>query len=1618
MKITKRLLSLLLAIALVSTNVACITPAIAAGGDTPAFEVTSAQGNPGDTGVQININVKNNPGVASVAFLVSYDSTRLALKAVKFNSVDWAGGNTMTSKELTSNPYSLSWINGTGNCTVSDSTFATLTFDILDSAPSGNAEVSITYDPDNVCDVDFNNVTFSVSNGHITVLNAPINSASVTIASPVRGQALPDFVTCGSSTYTGQVVWYEGSAVSGEPVTGNAKSNTVYTAQITLTPGEGQSFADTVAVTVNGDTAGNIAPTSGNLVVSKTFPATADKEVPTCTAPTGLTATYGQTLADIVLINPDGNTEGSWAWKDNTQPVGNVGTNTFKATFVPSDAENYATVDVDVSVTVSAKSVTPSIIVEPAVYDYTGQTIVPTTVIVKDGDTVIATSEYTLAYTNNTDVGTATVTVSDLNGGNYIINQASADFTIRQALGTIEILDPVTITYDGSAVECGEGKDLNFTYTGDGTVVVKWYADNSGVMGGEISAPVDAGNYWLGVSATAGANYAAVDEVAKRFTVSPKPIDGAEVTLGDDPTYDGTEKTMTVTSVTVDGLTATYTVPSGEKGINAGDYTLEIAGNGNFTGTVEKGWKILPAPLNDAIFAAIDDQDFTNQDITPKPAVTLGGKTLTEGIDFIYTYSTNRYVGTATVNVNGKGNYTGAAVTDAAFTIAPVSDPALIVGTATVTRGGNTIDLSRNVTNAVGAVSYTVKSGEGSVNASGVYTSAAESGIATVTVSVSASDLNNDGANEYMAKTADVVVTIMDKTVATLDVLQTGCTFGETLPVPTYTEPAGTIRTTKTYTGTTRSGVAYESTTAPVDAGTYTVKVVCETATQLYEGTSNSFTIAPKSIDGAEIALGDTLIYNTRSQTQSVSAVTLGSVDVLPFCDVTGNTATDAGDYTLTVTAKEASNYTGSVQKMYTVSKKSITPTVEGLTAVDYTGSQLTQSAVVVKDGSNTLVASDYDLVYGENINAGVNAGTLTIKARSGGNYIFQDVTVTFTINKVAYPGATTMTSEAKQGTSRTVDIGSLLAEGYDLGPVSVTADADKILDGVPTIAGTILTFAFADDGPKSEKTATIQIPVTSTTNYMPYDIVVTVTMIGKPTQSDFKFTEATQSAIYGETLTFPAIGAVAGSEVTYTSEDPTVAMVDETGKVTTLKVGTTTITATTSPTEEYTRTIVSYTLQVDKATVTVSAKDRSIYVGDTVPDLTDPKLGTDYIVTGLVGKDILTGTVKIKYQMDGEDVIPDSTKTGSYDIVISGVSEPEGGNYNAIILANGTLTVSTRPYSGEEISSGTTTTTEKHEDGSVTTTVTDRKTGTVTETTKYPDGSETVVITEKDGAKTITVIIPTEAVDEAEENNEAVQVQMPNLSPAENTENATPVLVDLSGKDSAKIKIPVEDVTPGTVVVVVKADGTEEIVKPSVPVEGGIILTVKQGETLKVVDNSKHFADVEENTWYADEVKFVAARELFEGTSATEFSPNIAMSRGMLVTVLHRLENKPQGAHSSFTDVASNQYYADAIGWAAANDIVRGYGNGTFGPDDPITREQLAVLLWRYAGSPQSTGSLDSFVDGNKTATWAVNALRWAVEQGIVIGKGNSILDPQGQATRAEVATMFRRYIQIMMDK
>lgn len=180
------------------------------------------------------------------------------------------------------------------------------------------------------------------------------------------------------------------------------------------------------------------------------------------------------------------------------------------------------------------------------------------------------------------------------------------------------------------------------------------------------------------------------------------------------------------------------------------------------------------------------------------------------------------------------------------------------------------------------------------------------------------------------------------------------------------------------------------------------------------------------------------------------------------------------------------------------------------------------------------------------------------------------------------------------------------------------------------------------------------------------------------------------------------------------------------------------------------------------------------------------------------------------------------------------------------------------------------------------------------------------------------------------------------------------------------------------------------------------------------LISSGLPFVDVNSGAWYYDAVSFVYNKGIMNGVTSTTFEPNSTITRGMVVTMLWRMAGEPYVSGGSFSDVASGRYYSTAVAWAAKNGIVDGYSSTVFGVNDPVTREQFATILYRYAkymGYSTTGSSLTGYYDANSVSSWARDAMGWAVKNGIITGSGNSRLNPAGTASRAEVAQMFMSF-------
>lgn len=355
----------------------------------------------------------------------------------------------------------------------------------------------------------------------------------------------------------------------------------------------------------------------------------------------------------------------------------------------------------------------------------------------------------------------------------------------------------------------------------------------------------------------------------------------------------------------------------------------------------------------------------------------------------------------------------------------------------------------------------------------------------------------------------------------------------------------------------------------------------------------------------------------------------------------------------------------------------------------------------------------------------------------------------------------------------------------------------------------------------------------------------------------------------------------------------------------------------------------------------------------------------------------------------------PDGTK-------VETVTKPDGTKVQTETKKDGSVTKTETKPDGTKVETKNETVTNK--DGSKVETRSEVKTdkngvtsGTETTKTITADGSTgtTVTTTENGESKTVAeTTLSNKAIEDAKKNGEAVKAPV-EVEATKNSSIAPVVKVELPrNSGETKVEIPVSNVKPGTVAVLVHPDGTEEILKNSVPTEDGIQLTVNGGATVKIVDNSKDFADTRDH-WAKDAIDFVSARGLVNGMNDSIYAPNNSTTRAQLWTILARQNDANLNGGSIWYESAQN--------WAKAKGISDGAN-----PNGTINRAQMVTMLWRAEGQPAAGGAA-SFTDVSADSYYA-SAVSWAVENGITTGVGGDKFDPTGTCTRAQIAAFLAR--------
>lgn len=707
---------------------------------------------------------------------------------------------------------------------------------------------------------------------------------------------------------------------------------------------------------------------------------------------------------------------------------------------------------------------------------------------------------------------------------------------------------------------------------------------------------------------------------------------------------------------------------------------------------------------------------------------------------------------------------------------------------------------------------------------------------------------------------------------------------------------------------------------------------------------------------------------------------------------------TDAGTYTAGITVGEGEGaVTASVE--YTIAPKELTdPTIEIASGSVYDGNAKTPN-VTVKDGENTIDPSEYAVSYDNNVNAGENTATVTITDNANGNYTVSG-SAKFSIAKAvsACTAPTPITALTYTGEAQTLINAGTTADGTMQYSTDGTHYGTTIPIGENAGAYTVW-YKVAGDGNHSDTT--------------PESVSVTIARksVAVPAANPTQFTYSGDEQTY--TLAASGLYTVAGNVRK--------------------SAGTYTVTVTLKDAENYvwsdnTDTAKEYTFIIGNAQVTVTVKGKSVYVGSTAPDLSKPELDKDYTVSGLIGEDKLTTAPTLAY----DPATPDLTKTGeAAKITASGASA--GENYE-ITYVDGKLTVTSRPSSGGGGSSssgggggssssdkpsastgktetttnpdGSVTKTETKSDGTVTE-ITTNKDGSTTKTETKPDGSSKTEVkdasgstgtvkTDKNGHTTAETTLSSKAVEDAKKNGEAVKAPV-EVEASRDSNTAPTVKVELpKNAGETAVEIPVSNVKPGTVAVLVHPDGTEEIVKNSLPTEDGIRLTMDGSATVKIMDNSKDFIDTRAH-WAKDAIDFVSARGLVNGMNDSIYAPNNSTTRAQLWTILARQNDADLTGGSIWYEKAQN--------WAKNKGVSDGAN-----PNAAINRAQMVTMLWRAMGQPAAASGA-SFADVPADSYYA-QAVAWAIENGITAGVGNGKFDPDAACTRGQIATFLYRYM------
>ena len=1148
-------------------------------------------------------------------------------------------------------------------------------------------------------------------------------------------------------------------------------------------------------------------------------------------------------------------------------------------------------------------------------FEYDGAEKVPAVMVTASDGTVLSTSDYTVSYTNNKNVGDATVTVTKKAGGNYKFPDETATFKIK----------------DSQAALTSTPQAKNLTYTGDpqelvtvGTAAngkVVYSENQAGPFSDKIPEGTVAKTYTVWYKVEGNSGYTNTAPRSVQVTIQPKTVVSPVITLGSySETYSGNAIEPPVIEIK-DGNTV---IPPSEythdysDNTNAGKATVHIinANGGNY---IVNGTKTFEIKKAKAAFATEPSAKTLVYNGTAQELVTAG---VPNGGTVVYSlnggaYSTTIPTGTERTSytvlakVQGDSNHEDSeAVTiqNVSIDVNNVTNPTINLSSSNFTYNGReqkpTVEVRDNSGKIVPADEYDVEY-EGDMVNQGTYTIKITSKGTNYSFSAAAEDKVTRTVTILAADQTALSITGQPNTVYYGDTLQLGTTGGS---------GNGTVAwTIITNEGETANATAVEGSAGKfkiTGVGNIKIKATRTAASANYTDVESTWefyaykkpvtpivTAADKSYDGNTTAtlsiswkpgdlVGEDQITIDTSKITGEFATKDAGIDKQVEITVAPGATEEVDKYVISYPAATKAS-------IYKVDAKLKTTPKEKAGLVYNAGEQdlLERGGVTENDIGVVEYSLNEKGEYSATIPKATNAGTYTVwyRVAESINYTgIGPVSKEVTIEKAE----TSVTSKPK---ASDITVGQPLKES-------------ELTEGVGSVNGSFAwtngTETFREAG-KYEREVTFTPD--DTVNYKTSATLVEVTVNEATGGGDTGEDENSGGAGEGET-------SGGGSDST-NSETPV-------NNIPTNNTSTNNTPTTSGPSAA------------------------------SAPMQTSVQNGTATTVLNAAG---------------GSELVKEAVANQSKNVII--MPEITGG----VTKTEVSIPASTVSQLGSETNA----------DLTVSTPVAD-------------------------------VTIPNAALDTLSSAGGTIKAV------TEQEENAVTLTLTAGGKSVGNVPggvtltIPVEDAGPGTVAVLVHEDGTRETIRKSVAEDGKISVPLDGSATVEIIDNSKAFADVPAQNWAAGAVAFASAHELFNGTSETTFSPDQSMSRGMLTTVLYNLEGQPaQSLTSEFSDVSSDAWYAAGVSWAAENGITYGYSDGQFAPNQSITREQFAVMLWRYAGSPAVDGQTLDFTDADEASGYAMEALRWAVANGILNGYGDGQLNPNGLTTRAQAAQMLKNFME-----